>query len=194
MKASGVKLSHVGVQNVLTAATNKRVAGMTPVRLALRAEGLSWAAAARRLGASVQSVQIAVWHHLAETGQLTTDVVEPLWRTRRQPPKWRWLGRPRGICSLLPRHAALSRERRPWRPARSSCLSDKLTLLRLDDSGDFPMTMRPVAQRLQKPSSPASIAPQLLAARDGVPGRKFFVFVSSISPRMRSIGSLGNIR
>jgi hypothetical protein len=59
--------------------------------LALRAEGLSWAAAARRLGASVQSVQIAVWHHLAATGQLTTDVVEPLWRTRRQPPKWRWL-------------------------------------------------------------------------------------------------------
>jgi hypothetical protein len=39
------------------------------------------------------------------------------------------------------------------------------------------MTMRPVAQRLQKPSSPASIAPQLLAARDCVPGRKFFVFV-----------------
>jgi hypothetical protein len=59
--------------------------------LALRAEGISWAAAARRLGASVQSVQIAVWHLLAATGQLTTDVVEPLWRTRRQPPKWRWL-------------------------------------------------------------------------------------------------------
>jgi hypothetical protein len=35
--------------------------------LALRAEGLSWAAAARRLSASVQSVQIAVWHHLAAT-------------------------------------------------------------------------------------------------------------------------------
>jgi hypothetical protein len=59
--------------------------------LALRAEGVSWAAAARRLSASVQSVQIAVWHHLAATGQLTTNVVEPLWRTGRQPPKWRWL-------------------------------------------------------------------------------------------------------
>jgi len=70
-------------------ATQRRVTDVQAV-LALRAEGASWAAIGRQFRASAQAAQRAVWRHLAESGQLTAVVVEPLWRTR-QPPGWHWL-------------------------------------------------------------------------------------------------------
>jgi len=70
-------------------AAQRRVTDVQAV-LALRAEGASWAAIGRQFHASAQAAQRAVWRHLAQSGQLTAAVVEPLWRTR-QPPRWHWL-------------------------------------------------------------------------------------------------------
>jgi hypothetical protein len=75
---------------------SRRTAIDVQAALALRAEGLTWAAAGRRLGANERRVQGAVWRYLAESGQLTAAVVLPLWRSRHRVPRWHWLERATG--------------------------------------------------------------------------------------------------